>query len=128
MAAPHSNEVKAAAVAAVLAGESVSSVAKQFGVSRAAIVEWRDKTGITGEVTPVAQQKKHDLGMQVYGLLEDSIAHLRFQLRVTADEEWIKRQTANDLAIYHGVIADKTVRLLAAFRPPDDDSRGEIEV
>lgn len=112
-------ETKAAVLAAVMSGQSVNSVAKEHGISRTTITHWRDVAD-RAPATLVQQQKKEAIGEQVYGLLEDSIAALRFQLRTTQDEEWIKRQSADSLAVFYGVLADKSIRLLAAFRPAAD--------
>lgn len=112
---PYPPEVKAAAVAAVMSGESVSGTARQFGVDPGTIRRWRSESGVDTAV--VHQEKKRALGEQVYGLLEDYIETLRIQVRVTRDEPWIKRQDADKLAILHGVLSDKAVRLLAAFQP-----------
>jgi transposase-like protein len=116
----HSPETRAAVLAALAAGESVNRVSQQFGVSRRTISGWRDQA----QLPTVAQQKKVEIGQKVYELLEDYIETLRVQVRVTRDEAWIKKQTAGELAILHGVLSDKSVRLLAAFRPGTDDPGG----
>jgi Transposase len=118
---PYPPETRAAVVAAVLAGESVNKVSKRFGIGRATIVHWRDLAE-RPPASPALQQKKEALGEQVYGLLEDSIAALRFQLRATSNEAWIRAQSADQLAIFYGVLADKAIRLLAAIRPSGDDA------
>lgn len=112
----HPPETRAAVLAAVASGQSVNSVAKQYGVSRSTARMWKTQAQLPSAAM-VSQQKKEAIGEQVYGLLEESIAALRFQLRTTQDEEWIKRQSADNLAVFYGVLADKSIRLLAAFRP-----------
>jgi transposase-like protein len=119
----YSPEVKAAALAAVLGGEAVASVSRRTGIGRATLIRWRNETGV--DRTAIAQQKKEAIGEQLYGLLEDSIAYLRYEVNATRDEKWIKRQDADKLAIYHGVVFDKSVRLAAALRPPERDERDE---
>lgn len=114
----HSPEVRAAVVAAVSAGNSVLATARQHGVHPGTVRRWRFEAGVNASV--VHQQKKLDIGQKVYELLEEYIETLRVQVRATRDEAWIKSQSANDLAILHGVLSDKAVRLLAAFRPIED--------
>lgn len=116
----HSPEVKAASVAALLGGETIASVSRRTGIARSTLVKWR--TALTGDAPLISQQKKEAIGEQLYGLLEDSIAYLRFEVRTTADADWIKNQAADQLAIYHGVVFDKSVRLAAALRPAGTDS------
>lgn len=113
----HSPETKAAALAAVLGGESMSSVSKRTGIGRNTLQRWRVEMGGNGSL--IAQQKKEAIGQQLYGLLEEYIAYLRFEVRATQDQAWIRKQRAHELAIYHGVIADKSVRLAAALRPDE---------
>lgn len=115
-------ETRAAVLAAVASGQSVNSIAKQYGISHAAIRRWRD----IALAPPIgAQQKKQAIGEQVYGLLEDSIETLRVQVRAMRDEEWIKKQSAADLAILHGVLHDKARNVLAAFRPTAEGAGDE---
>lgn len=124
MATAYSDETKAAVLATLMTGASINATAKQFGVDRATVKRWRDGSGLA--VAPsVAQEKKADLGEQLYGYLEDSIGALRSQLAVFGDADWLKKQSAADLAILHGVVADKTARLLAAVRPSEPE--GAIE-
>lgn len=113
----HPPETRAAVLAAVASGQSVNSVAKQFGISRRTITSWRDQA----QLPTVAQEKKQVIGEQLYGLLEDSIETLRVQVRFMRTEAWLEKQSAADLAILHGVLHDKTRHVVAAFRPPDDD-------
>ena len=123
MAGGHSAEMKAAALAALATGSSVRAVARQFAVSPATVRAWRLVAG--GKPLPVGNpQKDADLGEQLYGYLNESIAALRSQLRVFGDEAWLRSQPAADLGILHGIIADKTVRLLQAVRAePEPDER-----
>jgi transposase-like protein len=114
----HTPQTKAAALAAILGGESINSVSRRTGIGRNTLTRWRTEAGASG--TLIAQQKKEAIGQQLYGLLEEYIAYLRFEVRATQDEAWIRRQRADALAIYHGVVADKSVRLAAALRPPTD--------
>jgi transposase-like protein len=112
---PYSLDVKAAALAALATGESLHSVARRLGISRATLRRWR------GSAAPlVAQgdpQKTQQIGAQLCGFLEESIETLTTQARVVRDDAWLRRQSAADLAVLHGVMFDKTARLLAAFEP-----------
>ncbi len=115
MPRPYPPEKRAAVLAELATGASVSATARAHGVDRATVIAWRDLSD-----QPVAQQKRADLGEQLYGYLDESIAALRSQLRTFGDEAWLKKQPAGELAILHGVIADKTTRLLQAIRPESE--------
>lgn len=118
MAEPYSPEVKAAVLAALATGGSVAGVAREFGISRRTVTGWRDAASLPDGGT-VAQEKKAHLDEQLFGYLQESIAALRSQLGVFTDQDWLKKQSAADLAILHGVITDKTTRLLGALRPDE---------
>lgn len=115
---PYSPDTRAAVLAAIAAGEPIAAVARQYGIARSTVQNWMASSHVSEYRTPAIQQKKAEIGQQVYGLLEDYIETLRIQVRATRDEDWIKKQSADSLAILHGVLADKSIRLLAAFRPP----------
>jgi transposase-like protein len=112
----YSDETKAAALAELATGSSVTAVAQQFGVSRRAIQLWRDAAHLP-KLAPATQEKRADLGERLYDYLDASLVALRSQLDVFGDPVWLKEQNAHDLGILHGIIADKTGRLLAAVRP-----------
>lgn len=127
MATAYSEEIRAAVLADLMTGSSLNATARKFGVDRNTIRRWRGDAGLTVP-PPVALEKRANLGEQLYGYLEDSIGALRSQLAVFADPDWLKKQSAAELAILHGVVADKTARLLAAARPgePDDAIEGAV--
>lgn len=108
-------------------GASYRSVAREFGISRRALSDWRKAANMPPAA--VSPQKRADLGEQLYGYLEESIATLVAQLRFARDPQWLARQNAADLAVFMGVTADKTTRLLAAFRPePAENGPTVIDV
>lgn len=115
---PHDEQTKAAALAALATGTPLAQVSRELGISRPTLTAWRDAAGLA----PALQQKAEaDLGEQLYGYLQGAISALTAQLAVFADPAWLRTQSAADLAILHGVINDKTARLLAAIRPDGDE-------
>ena len=109
----------------MVAGGSINGTARHMGISRGTIQKWVAESHLTEHRTAAIQQKKEEIGQKVYELLEDYIETLRIQVRVTRDEAWIKRQSAGELAVLHGVYNDKAIRLLAAFRPHDEGDDAE---
>jgi transposase-like protein len=114
MNAPYPINTKAAALAALATGESLHSVARRFGISRPTLRRWRGSVPLVARAVP---QKKEQIGAQLCGFLEESIETLTTQARAVRDDAWLRRQSAADLAVLHGVMFDKTARLLAAFEP-----------
>ena len=106
-------ETKAAVLAALATGESVRCAARRFGISRNTVTAWRAELAGSLVAEP---QKKEALGEQVYGYLEESITTLGAQARFVRDPAWLKQQSAADIAMLHGVMFDKTARLLGALQ------------
>lgn len=123
----YSEQTKAAALAEVAAGASVNATAKKFGIGRSTLSTWRDLANMPPP-SPAGQQKRIDLGEQLYTYLEESLTTLVAQLRFARDPQWLARQNAADLAVFMGVAADKATRLLAAFRPSERDESPVIDI
>lgn len=115
-AAKYSDELKAAVMAALLTGQSVSSVAREYNLPKGTVSSWKDRSH---EVATVATQPdlknqdlKRDIGSLLLEYLIAALGTLKAQVEVFGDREWLKKQPASEVAVLHGVIADKTVRLL----------------
>jgi transposase-like protein len=108
----HPEQLKAAAMAALLAGESAHKVAERFNISRTTVRRWRDAAWSTVQNGP----QKRELGDQLLGYVGESIETQRAQLHVMADPEWILRQSARDVAQLFGVVFDQTERMLVALQ------------
>ena len=107
-------EEKAAAIARVLTGISITQVAKELGTNRITVRQWRDGTGLKSTALP--PEKKEELGELVTEYLREALRTLRTQAGAFANRDWLEGQNAHDVAILHGVLADKTTRILSAIR------------
>lgn len=114
--AAHTDETRAAVIAAVHQGESVKSVSRKFGIGAATVRRWRDAAGVATFVP----QKGPDLGVLVARYLAAGLEALEAQARLFGDADWAKRQPAGELAVLHGVLADKLIRVLAALESTND--------
>jgi len=113
MGQPYDDQKRAAVLAALLAGQSVSSVARDYNVSRAAVINWRDKSGI--RPAPVTQQKADEIGLLVGDVLNNLLTTVSVLAERARDEDWFNRQDAADVAVLSGVYMDKAVRILEAL-------------
>src|SRR5690606_28397597 len=100
-------------MAALLAGQSVSEVARTYRVSRSTIATWRAAAGIGS--TPIDQEKRADLGDLIADYLREILITLRLQAQQFRDTEWLKKQPASEAAVLHGVLTDKAIRILEAL-------------
>ena len=108
----YSEETKAAVMAALLEGQSLNYVAKQYKIPKSTIANWSAELNRDGMVP---DQKKEEIGDLLICYVALSLKTLQRQVKKFADEKWLEQQSASEVAVLHGVIADKTIRLLEAL-------------
>jgi len=113
----YSDETKGAVMAALLAGQSVSSVAKDYDIPKGTVSNWKRKAHeeVRGSASTGPKTDAPDIGARLTDYLDKNLAALSAQAEVFADPDWLKGQKAADVAVLHGVMTDKAVRLLEAF-------------
>lgn len=108
MASEHPPEVKGAVMAALLAGQGVTEVAKEYDLPTSTVSRWkaraREKAG-----------RSNDVGELLLDYLQENLRTLRAQAHAFRDPEWLRAQEADAAAVLHGVLTDKAVRLLEAL-------------
>src|SRR5690625_7444120 len=114
--AEYSPDLKAKVVAALLEGQSVTSVAKEYKIPKGTVSGWK---GLVAEPslesagsTESGTQKSNKIGDLVTEELEANLYALRVQTRVVSDPEWSRTQDASSLPVRHGVVTDNVVRLI----------------
>lgn len=121
MARDYSPEVKAQVMAALLAGQSASSLAKQFGIPRGTVISWQARKaqpiieGVATDASDASQKKQQQVNDLVLDLL---IAQLQSQIAMAehaGDKKWLTIQDASAVAMLMGVGNDKVFRLLQAL-------------
>jgi hypothetical protein len=122
----YSDEVKAAVMAALLAGQGVNEVSAVYSVPAATVRSWKSRAGIRESVAPiVSDDARGRIGELLLGYLVKIIGALSAQAVLFADGEWLKKQSAGELAVLHGVAVDKAVRLLEALEGSESDESAE---
>lgn len=114
--AAHDPEIRAAAIAALLAGQSVSAVAKEYKLPKGTISNWklRHAAKLSGDGT----QKDDDaesIGDLLVKLLRANIRGLISIAGVMQDKEWLRAQGAAEVGTLGGITHDKVVRMLEAM-------------
>jgi len=107
----HSDEVKAKVTAALLAGCGVMEIAREMNLPHNTVSQYRSKIP-EGQLDELRRKKGARIDDLVYDYLVQNLETLRAQSKAVSDESYIKTQPAGELATLHGVMADKTVRLL----------------
>jgi len=113
----YTDETKAAVLAALLAGQSINSVAKEYKIPKGTVSAWKNR-GVAKKAT---QKKVDDIGALLISYLQTNLKTLQKQAEFFSDEAWLRKQTASDAAVLHGVMTDKSVRLLEALGDASND-------
>ena len=108
-------EVKAAVMSALLAGQSVCSVAREYKIPKGTVSSWKRKA--FDEVAGVEEgsTQKKAIGDLLLEYLEANLRSLKVQAEHFGDKTWLASQSADSLAVLHGVQTDKAIRLLEAL-------------
>jgi transposase-like protein len=107
----YKDETRAAVMAALLTGQSVSSIAKQYDIPKGTVSNWKRNTSGTIKRT----QKTEHIGELLIRYLQSNLEALSAQAEQFKDHDWLRKQTASDAAVLHGVMTDKAIRLLEAL-------------
>lgn len=108
------DELKAQAMAALLAGQSISVVAEKYKIPRGTVASWasRERGALRSETNSGQRERIGDL---IVDNIEAMLETTKEMLHVLRDKDWIEKQAASEIAVLFGVIADKTYRLLEAL-------------
>lgn len=118
MAAKHSEEVKAAVMAALLAGQSISQVAKEYSLPVGTIKAWSSRA--RSEPVLVTEGRKALIGDLILDNLEAMLrAVTRIVNSVSENKDWLEKQSASELGVFIGVLQDKSIRIVESI--PDDE-------
>ena len=118
---------RAAIIAALLAGQSVTQVATEFKINKSVVSRLR-ATRPPLELQQVATQKEESLERLVLEYVSTNLRTLKTQSEVVGRPEYIEAQPASEIAVLHGVIADKTFRILSAMESTPAGSNPEPNI
>jgi len=104
----HDPEVRAAAMAALLAGQGVAQVADEYHLPTSTVSRWRVEARTEAG-------RSEDVGALLLDYLQENLTTLRAQAVAFRDARWLAEQDAADAAVLHGVMTDKAIRLLEAL-------------
>lgn len=109
----HSDETRAAVIAALLAGQGVNEVAQQYNLPPATVATWKAEVP-SEQFEQVRIKKGEKIEGLIYAYLTTVLDTLRKQAEIVAQPAYVQKQSASDLATLHGVMADKAIRILEA--------------
>jgi hypothetical protein len=123
-------EVRAAALAMLFAGASLSATAAHFGVSKGTISNWRDAQDVAVVQQDIERSVRVDVGRLVAEYLTANLGALTAQARAAAEPGWIAAQDAYGLVAIHNALGDRAIQILAAIGPssePEDEGEPAAE-
>lgn len=111
-------------MAALLSGQSASSVAKEFGIPRGTITAWqtRKRDPLVAAAADASQKKQAEINDLILDLI---IAQLRSQISMAdhaGDRKWLTLQDASAVAMLLGVENDKVFRLIQVLNRDTTDA------
>jgi len=118
----YSDDTKAEVMAALLQGQRVTNIADEYDIPQSTVSGWKKKVQQKADMDlddQAIQKKEAELGGLLMEYLQENVKALRAQAEQFSDEEWLKKQSASEVATLHGVMTDKAVRLLEALSASD---------
>lgn len=117
---------KAAVMAALLDGQSVSSVAKEYNIPKGTVSNWKNRgwetpSDVAGVPTN-GTQKRNRIGELIIDGLEAKLVAIKAMADVFAEKDWIRKQPASEIAVLFGVVSDKAFRVLEALPEETEES------
>lgn len=115
------DELKATVMAALLSGQSINVVAEKYSIPRGTVAAWatRERNAMRGDNSMVTSSQRERIGELVIDNIEAMLETTKEMQDVLKDKTWLKKQSASEVAVLFGVIADKTYRLLEALPDPE---------
>jgi hypothetical protein len=114
--------IKAAAQASLLLGQSIGSVAIQYGLDHAQVSDWNVTVA-----TAQAIGRRDRLGDMILVYIEQEFKSLIAISMVTSEESWVRRQDADALAHYIAVKSDRLMLLLQAFGRVESSRKAYVD-
>lgn len=115
----HSAEMRAQVLAALLAGQTICQIARDFGISKGTVSTWRNESGQSLNAFRTPRVAEIEIGELVLGYLRANLKTAQVQVGLFGDEkflrEWLKKHSPAEASVFHSGIVDKAIRLLEAL-------------
>jgi transposase-like protein len=109
----HSDATRAAVISALLQGQGVNEVAREYNLDSGLVSRWK-KAIPEQELQQVTAQKKENIAELVENHLRASLIACANIANVAKNNDWVSKQSGDSLAVFYGVMSDKSLRLLEA--------------
>lgn len=103
-------QIKAAVLASILLGQPVAAIAVQYNLPYQTVYNWKEAFDLT---SPVNRRDRLSENLMIF--IEQEIKNMVAISIATSDTDWIRDQTASELADYISVKHNSLMRVLEAF-------------
>jgi transposase-like protein len=118
----YSDETKAAVMAALLEGQSISKVSDEFDIPRSTVGNWSAKLNQSG-VPSVPDEKKSEIGDRLLILVNKMVDAQIAMLEVMTEKDYLRNQDLAEMGMSFGVNNDKLDRILARISDANANDR-----
>ncbi|HEX7333419.1 MAG TPA: hypothetical protein VF290_18085 [Pyrinomonadaceae bacterium] len=118
----HSDETRAEVIAALLAGQGVNEISRQYKIPKATVSRLKNSLAAK-QLEQVGTQKREQIADLIEGHLRQSLkAAAALAEKVATNNEWFIKQNAADVGVLYGILTDKSIRILEAAEVGDEAS------
>jgi transposase-like protein len=111
----YSDDKKAEVMAALMAGQSVSAIARDYDIPKGTVSGWKKKVEPFYDIPEQNATQKGEIGDLILNYLRANLKALEQQVELFSEKDWLREQSASEAAVLHGVLTDKAIRLLEAL-------------
>jgi hypothetical protein len=104
------------AVALLIAGVGTVAIAKALNVPEGTVRQWKSRHMTKEQLQELRARWEDKFDEEMLAFLADTIAAQRAMMKVVSDEEYLKRQSAVDVAILFETVNDRSLRLFDAMQ------------
>ncbi len=109
----HSAEVRAQVIAALLAGQGVLEVARQYKLPKQTVSRFKNSC-VPDELGRVGPKNRETLDSLLLEAVSANISALTAIADAVSEPEYVSKQPADSVGVLYGILADKAVRFLEA--------------
>lgn len=102
-------------------GKSTRQVALDTGVPEGTIRCWQQRNHQRAAAKRFEASSSAGLSGTIEAYLYEILEALTSQARLTGDPDWLRKQSAADIAALHIALSERAFRLLSAIEEPGDD-------
>lgn len=109
----HSEETRAQVIAALLAGQGVREISRQYNVPRSSVSRIKQALS-SDEQGQIGTQKRERIAELVETHLVESLKAAASLAQKVTNNDWFIKQNAADIGVLYGILTDKSIRILEA--------------